>query len=490
MDRQIRRLGIALLLLFVLVFAQVNYLQVVQAHKLANNPANHRLILEQYSIDRGSILARDGQTVLARSVRTKDVLTYLRQYPGGSLYGQITGYYSLIYGSSGLERSFNDYLAGTAPELVPRNLVDEVLGRPKRGADVITTLDPLLQRVAHRALGGLPGAAVALDPRTGEVLAMVSNPSFDPNPLASHDTSVQNAAWKRLNDNPGKPLLSKATQELYPPGSTFKLVTASADLQGGATPQSQYPNPPFLDLPQTNNTLKNFGNEHCEGGAPQITLDQALTVSCNVVFGQIGLDLGADALVGQAQSYGFDGTIPFDLPFAEGSIPAASTFKENLPLLAYSAIGQASVVANPMQMALVAGAIANGGVEMAPHLVSEIRDPAGRIVKSFDPREIGQPISAGTAAAMTSMMVDVVNHGTGTPAQIPGVQVAGKTGTAQHGGTGAPHAWFVAFAPAAHPTIVVAVVVLDGGNLGSDATGGHVAAPIARAIIQAALHKG
>jgi peptidoglycan glycosyltransferase len=403
------------------------------------------------------------------------------------LYGQLTGYYSLLYGRSGLEAAYNDYLSGRASALIPQNLVDEILGRPKRGASVITTLLPLLQRTAAQALGSLPGAVVAMDPRTGEVLAMVSNPSFNPNPLASHDTTVERAAWKKILANPGKPLISKASQELYPPGSTFKLVTASADLQAGATPVTTYPNPHELDLPQTTNTLKNFGNEWCLNGAPQITLDQALTVSCNVTFGEIGLDLQAGPLVGQAQAYGFDRQIPFDLPFAEGKIPPADTFAANQPLLAYSAIGQASVVANPLQMALIASAIANGGVEMAPRLVSQIRDASGRIVRSFDATPIGQPISQTNAAALTAMMVNVVDHGTGTAAQIPGVRVAGKTGTSQHGGSGNPHAWFVAFAPAAHPTIAVAVVVLDGGNIGSEATGGRVAAPIARAVIEAAL---
>src|SRR5438105_1993699 len=295
MDKQIRRLGLAFLALFVLVFAQVNFLQVVDASKLANNPANHRLILEEYNIDRGEILAGDGQTVLAKSVPTNGQYKYQRVYPNGRLYGQLTGYYSLIYGRSGLEAKYNDYLSGRAAALIPQNLTDEILGRPKRGANVITTISARLQRTAASALGSLPGAAVAMDPRTGAVLAMVSNPSYDPSPLASPTTSVENAAWKRLLHASGKPLLSKALQELYPPGSTFKMVTASADLQAGATPSTTYPNPPFLDLPQTNNTLKNFGNEHCLGGIPQLTLDQALTVSCNVVFGEIGLQIGADA---------------------------------------------------------------------------------------------------------------------------------------------------------------------------------------------------
>jgi peptidoglycan glycosyltransferase len=204
------------------------------------------------------------------------------------------------------------------------------------------------------------------------------------------------------------------------------------------------------------------------------------------VFGEIGLRLGAAKLVAQAKRFGFDGDVPFDLPFAEGSIPEASAFTDNLPLVAFSAIGQASVGANPLQMALIASAIANHGVEMVPHLVREVRDPSGRVVERVAPEEYGQPISPQTAAEMTQMMVSVVQSGTGTAAQIPGVTVAGKTGTAQHPG-GNPHAWFVCFAPAERPKLVVAVVVLDGGSLGSEATGGAVAAPIARAVLQAGL---
>jgi len=329
-----------------------------------------------------------------------------------------------------------------------------------------------------------------MDPRSGAILAMASTPSFDPSPLASHDPSVVHAAWDRLNADPSKPFVSKASQQLFPPGSTFKLVTTAAALENGMTPGTKFDNPPFLKLPQTNNTLSNFGGEHCLGGVPQITLAQALQVSCNVVFGEIGLKLGAEKLVAQAQRFGFDGNVPFDnLPFAEGQIPPASQFAQDLPGVAYSAIGQQSVGANPLQMALIASAIANGGVEMRPRLVAQIRDPSGRVVQSYGPTVYSRPISALTAQEMTAMMVAVVNAGTGTAAQIPGIQVAGKTGTAQHPG-GNPHAWFDCFAPAQNPQIAVAVVILDGGSLGSEATGGHVAAPIAKAIIQAALGKG
>jgi peptidoglycan glycosyltransferase len=488
MDRQLRRLGVALLALFLLLFAQLNYLQVFAAKRISENPANLRLVLQELDTLRGPILARDARTVLAVSRPTDDKLKYLRRYPSGELYAHLTGFSSFVYGRTDLEHSQDEYLSGRASSLLPQNLVDEILGRTKQGATVITTIDPALQKVAQQSLGSLPGAVVALDPKTGEVLALVANPTYDPNPLASHDTKEERAAWNRLTADPSQPLLSRANEELYPPGSTFKMVTASAALESGMTRETKLPNPAELDLPQTDATLHNFGNEHCAGGAPEITLAEAFASSCNVTFGEIGLRLGGDAIRAQAEKYGFNGNVPFQIPFAEGQVPASSLGPDRLPNAALSAIGLASVTANPLQMALVAQAIANGGVELMPNLVREIRDPSGRVVSRIDPREYGRPISARTAAELTEMMVGVVDHGTGTAAQIPGVSVAGKTGTAQTP-SGKPHAWFVAFAPAEQPSIVVAVVVLNGGDLGSEATGGRAAAPIARSVIEATLQR-
>ncbi|HYT80669.1 MAG TPA: penicillin-binding protein 2 [Actinomycetota bacterium] len=486
MNRQIRRLGYAFTALFVLLFAAVNYIQVYAAGDLANNPSNQRLLLQEYNVHRGQILARDERTVLATSKTTKGRLKYLRVYPRARLYAGVTGYYSVVFGRYGLEQSQNEWLAGRASELLPQNLVDEMLGRDKRGATVVTTIDPKLQRVAARQLGSLPGGVVAMDPGTGEILALVANPSYDPNDLSSHNLTEVKADRARLLKDPDKPLLSRAAQELFPPGSTFKLVTAAAALENGMKPDTKFPNPPALKLPQTTHELHNFGGEHCLGGAAQLTLAQALEVSCNVVFGEIGLKLGADKLVGQARRFGFDQDVPLEIPYASGSIPPVKDFQDALPAVAFSAIGQQSVGANPLQMALVGSALANGGEEMTPRLVKEIRDPSGRVIKSFAPRPWGRPVSEGTAKDMTRMMIRVVEAGTGTAAQIPGVTVAGKTGTAETT-SGNPHAWFVCFAPAENPKIVVAVVVLNGGSLGSEATGGHVAAPIARAVIRAAL---
>jgi peptidoglycan glycosyltransferase len=494
MERQIRRLGVALMVLFVIAFAQVNYLQVFAADRIADDPANaQRQLIAEYKVDRGSILAADGTTVLASSRKSPGDLRFQRRYPHGELYAHETGFYSFVFGRTELEQAFNDFLAGDAPELLQQTLTDLILGRPKQGATIVTTLVPEIQEEAAAAAAAEAGdvAIAAIDPATGDVLALVSEPTYDPNLLASQDPKVVRDSWDELNEDPDKPLLSRASDELFPPGSTFKLVTASAALENGFGPDSLWPNPNELDLPLTDATIENFGGSTCSGGS-QITLADALRQSCNVVFGEVGLELGADALAEQAREYGFtaepgEDLVPFDIPWTSGVFPAPETFAEREPAVAISAIGQQDVAANPLQMALVAAAIGNGGVEMQPRLVTEARDPTGQVIAEFAPQEFSQPLSAANAAALTQMMVGVVESGTGTAAQIPGVTVAGKTGTAQHGEGANPHAWFVSFAPAEAPEVAVAVIVLDGGSLSSEATGGQLAAPIARAVLEAAL---
>jgi penicillin-binding protein A len=504
MDRRVRRLTLALMGLFVLLFAQISYVQVFRADAIAGNPANvRRQLIAEYKVFRGPILASDRRTPLALSRRTKNELVYQRRYPDGPLYAGVTGFYSAVFGRSELEQSMNPFLNGDAPELAAQTFADLVLGRPKTGATVITTIDAELQAAAARALGNQPGAVVAMDPHTGAVLALVSNPTYDPSVLSSGDGEQIRTQWDKLNSDPSHPLLSNANDQLFPPGSTFKIITASAALENGIDPQTSFPNPPELDLPLTTGTIQNFGGSHCAGGASRVTLAQAFQISCNVTFGEIGLQLGADKLQAQAEAYGFcptdppdqsdciEPTIPFTIPFETGRFPVPAYFEQNDPLVAISAIGQDNVLTNPLQMALVASAVANGGVMMEPQLVSEIRDPQGRVVKTFDPKEYGRPISAQTAESLTQMMVSVTSPGgTAYPyANVPNTIVAGKTGTAQHGGEGTnPHAWFTSFAPAGNPQIAVAVIVLDGGDLGSEATGGHVAAPIAAQVIDAYLN--
>jgi penicillin-binding protein A len=505
MDRRVRRLTVALMGLFVLLFAQISYVQVFRADAIAGNPANvRRQLIAEYKVFRGPILASDARTPLAVSRKTRSELVYQRRYPDGPLYAGVTGFYSAVFGRSELEQAMNPFLNGDAPELAAQTFADLVLGRPKTGATVISTIDARLQAAASRALGNLPGAVVAMDPRTGYVLALVSNPAYDPNVLSSGTGEQIRAQWDKLNSDPSRPLLSNANDQLFPPGSTFKIITASAALENGVDLQTSFPNPPELDLPLSNGTLQNFGGEHCAGGASRVTLAHAFQISCNVTFGEIGLQLGADKLQAQAEAYGFcptdppdqsdciQPTIPFTIPFESGRFPVPSYFEQNDPLVAISAIGQDNVLANPLQMALVSSAVANGGVMMQPQLVREIRDPQGRVVKTFDPVEYGRPISAQTAAALTQMMVSVTQPGgTAYPyANVANVTVAGKTGTAQHGGEGAfPHAWFTAFAPAdGNPQIAVAVIVLDGGDLRDEATGGHVAAPVAAKVIETYLN--
>jgi penicillin-binding protein A len=497
MDRQLRRLAIGFLLLFGALAINVNYIQVIAADDLYNNDANlRRQLIDEFNVRRGAIVAADGQTELALSVPTGGELKYLRRYPGDALYAHMTGFYSVVSGRTELEETYNDYLAARADELFPQRFWDELLGRDLKGASIVTTIDPQLQQVAQQELAAqvtTGGAVAAIDPQTGEVLALVSIPSYDPNPLASHHPDVARDAYQQLRPATlDTPLLSNADDRLYPPGSTFKIVTAAAGLENGLGPETLLPNPPALPLADTpGNPLDNFGEAQCTS-ASQITLAEALEISCNVAFGALGIQLGGEALVEQAERFGFGGDIPFDVTFNEGqvlsdNIPDAGTLSSAQSYEAKTAIGQQDVRTNPLHMALVAGSIGNGGVMMVPRLVTEIRDPQGRVFRTLGPETYGQPMSQANAATLTQMMTSVVESGTGTAAQLPGTAVAGKTGTAQTVPGQPPHVWFVGFAPAEDPQIAVAVMVLDGGHLGTGATGGEIAAPIAQTVMQTAL---
>ncbi|HSL11585.1 MAG TPA: penicillin-binding transpeptidase domain-containing protein [Actinomycetota bacterium] len=511
MDRQIRRLGIALVALFAVLFGQVAYVQVFAAERIADSPGNAtRQIRAEFEVERGQIIAADRRTVLARSVEAgpNQVYRFRREYPEGDLFGHVTGYYSRIFGRAGIEQAFNQYLAGTAPELAVSNVTDLILGRTKKGASVYTTIWPELQRVAREALGGQPGAVAAIDPRTGDVLALYSNPGFDPNVLSSGSDRAIRSAWDELNGDASKPLLSKAFQELFLPGSGFKIVTASAELERDASVDTPWPNPHVLDLPTTDDDLTNYGGALCAGGASQVTTLVAFQQSCNVTFGVMGLDLygertGNFGLSDQADAYGFCMTnppevtgcdeprIPFALPFQNGRFPEAGYFADRIPARAYAAVGLDNVLTNPLHMALAAGAIANGGEMMAPRIVTSVRDAQGRTVREFGTESVSRPISRGTAAEMTQLMLSVTQGGTASSAFSGfGIPVAGKTGTATTGDDSPPNAWFSAFAPAGTgepPRIAVSVIVLEGGGLGDAATGGQIAAPIARAVIDAYL---
>jgi peptidoglycan glycosyltransferase len=482
MNAPLRRLSVAVMLLFGLLLVNVNYLQVVRADDLHNDGNNPRLIAEEYSRERGPILVA-GRPV-ASSKATDDRLKYLRQYSDGELYAPATGFYSLVYGSSGIEREANSILSGTDDALFVRRVIDLLTGTSPKGGSVALTLDPQAQKAAFDGLAGRRGAVVAIDPTTGALLALATSPSYDPNLLASHSPAEVRRNYQRLDRKQSRPMLNRALRQTYPPGSTFKIVTSAAALESGRyNPDSPVYGGAELDLPQTDVALPNFDGQPCSGGNP--TLTDALMFSCNAAFGKIGLELGDDALRAQAEKFGFNQA--FEVPMRS----VASYFPENPnpPQTAQSAIGQFDVRATPLQMAMVAAAVANRGVLMAPYLVQEVQAPDLSVIDSARPREVGTAVSPQTAAELAEMMTAVVDAGTGSNAQIPGVKVAGKTGTAQQGGGRKPHAWFVSFAPSDTEAQVAVAVVIEEGGGAAEISGNQLAAPIARAVMEAVLQQ-
>ncbi|HVL64834.1 MAG TPA: penicillin-binding protein 2 [Actinomycetota bacterium] len=481
MHAQIRRVGVGLLVAFLAVFAQLNYVQIFAAEKIASNPANIRSLIKEYSVKRGDIITADDVTI-ATSKATGGRFKFKRTYPEGELFGHISGFYSITFGATRLEASYNDQLLGEGGVITMQDVQDRLFGGGERGDDVITTVTTTLQQTAREALGDNRGAIVAMDPGTGEVLAMWSNPSYDPGPLATFDAEDAGDYYKSLDPkSPTSPLVSTATSRTFPPGSTFKVVTTAAALESGRfKPNSTFDDPVEFVPPQTTSGIRNFSGGTCAGGG-EINLADALRVSCNTTFAQIGLEVHEEQFE-IAEALGFNQQIPFDVGLARSVFDPAD--EDNLPRRALAGIGQGDVASTPLQMALVAATVANGGSVPRPTLVREVIDPRGGVVHRAQPESLGRAFSERTASTLTEMMVRVVDEGTGTNAQIPGVSIAGKTGTAQSAEGAAPHAWFIAFAPAANPKIAVAVFVENGGTFGQEATGGTVAAPMAKAVIE------
>jgi penicillin-binding protein A len=483
----IRKVAAGCLLLVFMLLANITYVQAIRADELNARSDNRRVLLDEYAKERGPILV--GDEPVALSIETDDEFAYLRQYPTGALYAPATGYYSSVFGRSAVERSQNGILSGDDDRLFARRLVDLVTNREQRGGTVKLTLNPAAQQAAYDALGDNKGAVVALDPRTGAILAMVSKPSFDPNPLASHSVEEQQAAWQTLQEDPDKPALNRAIAQTLPPGSVFKIVTAAAALESGRyEPDSQIPGPAAYDLPQSTVDLPNQNGEPCGSGPEQLTtLTNALRVSCNTAFAYLGNDLGDDALREQAERFGYNSE-----PLTEEELNAAtSVFPAELdaPQTALAAIGQFDVRATPLQIAMVSAGIANDGAVMNPYLIEELRDPDRvKVLERTEPEEMSRAITSETAQELTAMMVDVVESGTGENAQMDGIQVAGKTGTAQTTPERPPYAWFTCFAPADDPQVVVAVVIEEAPDTArDDIAGGRLAAPVAKAVMEAVL---
>lgn len=485
MNRQIAKLGAGLLICYLLLFAQLNRTTVFGAQRLKDNPENNREILRDYDRPRGSIATADG-VVIARSVPTEEGARFerMRTYPEGPLFAHITGFYSLNLGSTGVEDSYNAELVGRTSDLSFRDLNDLFVERDRVG-DLTLTLRADVQAAARDALGERRGSVVALDPRTGDVHALWSFPTFDPNVLASQDFATANTTFTQLNEDPAKPLLAKSYRERFFPGSTFKVVTGTAGLESGEVTRDAptYPATSTYTPPQTTRPLRNFGGSTC-GGA----LFEILRASCNTAFAQMAVDLGPDVMIETAEDFGFNGEPPIDLPDAASSV-FPTDFDQNLPALAQSGIGQNDVSATPLQMAMVAAAVANEGAVMTPRVVDTVRDDEGTVVDEPEPSQWRRAMTPETAATMREAMIGVAERGTARNLLISGFEVGGKTGTAQLG-TDPPrsHAWIIGFAgpPGEAPTVAVAVIV-EGQEGASEQTGGRVAAPIARAVMEAVL---
>ena len=490
MNTSLRRISVTIMALIVLLLANATLTQVFTADGLRSDPRNQRVLLDEYSRQRGQISA--GGQLLAYSTSTNGHFRFLRVYPNPQAYAPVTGFYSLRYSSAGLERAEDSVLNGSDERLFGRRLADFFTGRDPRGGNVATTINPQVQQAAWDAMqqgcnGPCKGAVVALEPSTGKILAMVSSPSYDPNLLASHDVDQQSSTWQHLRDDPDAPLVNRAISETYPPGSTFKVITTAAALQAGATVNTQLTAASRIPLPDSTATLENYGGTSC-GGGPTASLRDAFAKSCNTAFVQLGINTGTDALRNTARAFGLD-SVPPPMPLQV----AASTIGPiaDVAALGMSSIGQKDVALTPLQNAMVAATVANGGVTMAPYLVQDLKGPDLAALSTTAPREVRRAVTSQVATTLTDLMIGA-EQATLQKGAIAGVQIASKTGTAEHGTdprNTPPHAWYIAFAPAKAPKVAIAVLVENGGDRLS-ATGGALAAPIGRATIAAALREG
>jgi peptidoglycan glycosyltransferase len=484
MNGPVRQLAITLFLAFALLIGSVTWHQVIVGPSYRDDARNLRLVAGRTGRERGTIITADG-VVVARSVADPDdPRIFRRQYPEGALYSHVVGYSTLLFGSTGLEKSRGDDLVSNRDATIS-GVIRAILGGDLRAKGIGLTINHELQQLAAAALGDQRGAVVAIDPSTGAILAMVSSPSFDPSTLIGGDAAP---AGDLLAADADQPQLNRAISESYPPGSTFKIVTTAAALETGiAGPATEFDDPDALELPGSTAVIRNFSRGAC-GDGQSVTLSQAFARSCNTTFAALGLQVGARDLVETAEDFGFNSDVPFDLIAIRSSIPAVEEFDFNLAGLAQSAIGERDVRATPLEMALVGAAVANGGIIMQPYVVTEVFTADATIEETTEPVVWRRAMSPATADTIAELMERTVTSGTGTRAAVPGIRIGGKTGTAEVPG-GPPHAWFVGFgpveAPEGTPQIVVAVVVESGGDAGDIATGGTVAAPIAQALLAA-----
>lgn len=479
MNKPLRHVALVVTILFLLLFASTTYIQAFQQKSLNADGRNARAIYNNYGKHRGSIVV-DGKPI-AVSNPSDDVYGYQRSYDPGAMYAPVTGYQSVIYGTSGIERSLDDDLSGDSDSLFLERVKAAVSGRTPQGANVELTLDPAAQEAAWNALDGRRGAVVALDPSTGAVLAMVSSPSYDPNRLAGHSQKQVREAWTDLQADSSRPLTNRAIGgDLYPPGSTFKLIVAAAALESGEyTKDTEIPGPGTYQLPNSSSVMHNHprgGTEPC-GPGNSSSLQDALRQSCNTSFAELGTKLGQDTLRQTTEDFGFGEHLKIPL----GVTPSSIGDDLDGAQLATSSIGQYEDRVTPLQMAMVASAFADDGVIMEPQLVASVRTSNLQQISVLTPHKLGQPVSASNAKQMRDMMEATVQDGTATAAQISGVEVGGKTGTAEWKQGAAPHSWFVGYAQAGDKKVAVAVVIEEGGY------GATAATPVARNVMEAVV---
>jgi penicillin-binding protein A len=493
-NRALKRISIAVLVMFLLLLINVNYLQGFETTSLSTRPFNIRAVSSANQYQRGDIQTSDG-VVIAGTTPTNDIYKFQRTYANGPVYAPVTGYDS-IYGSTGVEKAEDALLSGTGSQLEFRNFIDMITNKPQKGATVLLTVNSKAQLAAYQglqsALAGTNrvGGVVALNPSTGAILAMASYPSYDPNKLATHNGTALNAYDEQLLKASPSPLLNNASQTTLPPGSTFKIVTSSAWFAQSATrnPNSMVQSPQVLTLPQTTNQLHNDNNEVCgsAGATGDTTILWAFSQSCDTTFGNLGMQLGGGALKNQADAFGFNSNL--DIP-GVATAPSQYVTPASLALTAFSAIGQYSDTVTPLQEAMLAATVANGGTLMKPYLIQQVTASDLSVIDSTAPQQMGKPISPTVAGYLNQMMTAVVQQPQGTAFAFNsntegGIVIAGKTGTAQNALNGVspnPDAVFTAFAPAANPKIAVGVI-LQGAGYGAQA-----AAPIAVAVIKAYL---
>ncbi|HJE51756.1 MAG TPA: penicillin-binding protein 2 [Tessaracoccus flavescens] len=473
MNGPIRKVATFVSLLMAMLLLNLTVISTVRTESLNEDPRNRRVRDAEFSRNRGAILV--GNQPISQSIERSGRFPYIRSYPNPEIWAPVTGWYSYDYARSGLEQSFNAELAGTSSEQSVGRIVDVLTGRRSQGANISTTLHAGAQQAAMRALGEMRGAAVAMNYETGEILALASTPSYDPNELSTVDLTAEREAWDRLLNAKDEPLKNRATREVYPPGSTFKLITAAAALEDGLVPSSMVDSPASLRLPNSSRSMGNSTN--C--GGTRVTLEQALKTSCNTAFGNLGISLGGEKLQAMAEKFGFNQEQSIDIAAATSRFPAELDQAQ----AALTAIGQFDVAASPLQMVQVAAAIANDGVMMKPYLVSTVTNKDLTVLSAASPSRLGQPISRSTAELLQQMMVATVEDGTGRPAQIDGVVLGGKTGTAQSAPDRPPYAWFVGYAE--DPKVAVVAFVENADIERNDISGGRLAAPIFKAIVEA-----